>query len=250
MRIKFYCILGSGLFMASCSTVYYSPSVHNVPLFEEKEELRVSAHSGSADNVSTIDFQTAYAITNRVAVMANFYNAKANINNSNKLSGTGSLFEGGGGIYIPFGSMFVFETYGVAGIGNSVIRYSDTIHDEMVNRFGRFYIQPSIGITTQYFDVAFSNRVVLLNMYSINGGNTYEKFAADRRSIEAGRPAWLYEYGITLRGGWKYIKLQLQTNFSTFLSTPRFPANRQATTLGLIFSLGSPEKRAFNPVQR
>jgi hypothetical protein len=223
------------LLTAGCQTVYYAPTAHNVPVFEEKHEVRVSGYMGSGGEVGTRNLQAAYALTNRVALMAAYCDATGN---SFSLKGKGEQFDMGGGVFFPFSKCWVFETYGMFARGKSTLHSKCKLTDKITTSYNKYYIQPSISLTTPYLDVALSSRMAYLDMYDVQGGFVYGEFTRDRALLHAARNSFLVEYGITLRAGWKYIKLQTQLNFSTFLSRKRIPAETESLSLGLIFSWG------------
>lgn len=121
------------------------PSQHNVPLFHEKKEIRVSGAYTTGDDAKGFDVQGGYAVTKNVAVLANV----CVINPCKKADGSGQLYELGAGYYKPFAKYFVFENYGFVGIGHSKgIYHNDSLPDEIVNAgFIKVYNQPSIGFS-------------------------------------------------------------------------------------------------------
>src|SRR5215831_6765289 len=102
------------LLAASCVPRYYAPNQPNVPLFREKGEVQFSVIGSEGQEVSTLELQGAYALTDKVGVMMN-----ADFANRNDPS-HGFIVEGGAGYYRPFRRRFIFESYGGAGIGKAV----------------------------------------------------------------------------------------------------------------------------------
>ena len=223
----------------SCNHYYYAPNAHNVPLFQEKNEARITiARSGGDEFVGT-EFQSAYSITKNIGVMFNgffvlpgndgglgsnemgeFFNPIYSSNTTNAAWGKGHLFEFGVGYFKALNKYFVFETYGGFGWGKATNQY-DRSSTSTVN-FRRHFIQPSIGFTTEWFDIAFSTRFCGLQYNNIDYNikiDSYDK--VDLEYIENNRFSVLFEPAITLRGGWRYIKIQTQWGLSRNLNNPK-----------------------------
>src|SRR3954464_4198488 len=83
------------LFAASCTSRYYVPNQHNVPLFHEKGELRLSGGTSGGDEVSGTEMQGAYAVTDRLGVIGNVFAATSGANDGSH----GYFAEGGTGYF-------------------------------------------------------------------------------------------------------------------------------------------------------
>lgn len=109
--ISFLCLL---LFMSGCVSTYM-PNVPNVPMFTEKGELSVGGHITPKGNIT---FNTAYAVSDHFAVLAN-----GSMLNSErrKRDFQHNLLEAGGGYFTSFGpnNNRVLEVYGGIGGGSS-----------------------------------------------------------------------------------------------------------------------------------
>ena len=62
--------------MTSCTRYYYIQPSQNVPLFKEKNECRATISYGLGDEITTVDIQAAYSITDKFAVMTNLMLAR------------------------------------------------------------------------------------------------------------------------------------------------------------------------------
>lgn len=221
-------ILFCAVLLSSCTHYYYVANVQNVPLFRDKNEFQLSGAYGGGDQTTCIEVQSAYSITGNVAVMANFMSAKGGDITSNNY-GKGSYFEGAVGYFKPVNKYGVFQIFG--GIGrcsqhheygayyyNTSTGVSEGSNGYSDVAFAEFFVQPSAGISLNALDVAFSTRICDLYYGNITNqalGNARDYntlFSLDKTNRLNLLPA------ITLRAGWKYLKLQFQAEYSGFLN--------------------------------
>lgn len=112
---RFLGFLISGAWVLSgCSSVYM-PNVPNTPMFTQKGEISAGGHITLKSNFS---INTAYAVTDKFAVMAN---ASKLSNHRKKEDFRHGLFEVGGGYFTSFGpnKNRVLEIYTGVGRGSS-----------------------------------------------------------------------------------------------------------------------------------
>ncbi|MDX5347827.1 MAG: hypothetical protein LPK19_11330 [Hymenobacteraceae bacterium] len=218
-------LLAMGLLLVSaagCKTMY-KPTMQNVPLLSEQGDFKAV--------VNTSNVQAAYAVTDKVGVMANGYfrnnkwNAEAGSTNWDY---TNKWFNGEAavGYYVPFSDEGRFEVYGGAGYGRVTYEreFTDQMSEPYYDKFSannmRFFIQPNIGRSTENFEFAFSTRLVGLQFNNVSQtGYTQEELEFENltgldQSIHA-----FIEPGITIRGGYKWIKLHSQVIFSQKLTS-------------------------------
>lgn len=214
-----------------CSHYYYAPNMQNVPLFHEKNEVRATVAATTSDELNGTELQAAYSLTDHIGIMANFMT----VNGGDAYnSGKGRYGEGGAGYYLPFAEKGVFEIYGGFGGGKAVNYYDASSWSDL--RLNKYFVQPGIGFSTDYFDAVISVRVALLHYTSIRTSNPNSNIPEDVYYIVAHRNSLLYEPGITLRGGWKYIKLQTQWHASFNGTSPDLQQEKSAFNIGLYFS--------------
>lgn len=230
--------------LSGCTHYYYAPNSHNVPLFIEKNEFRISGSMGGGDESSLYNIQSAYSITDHIAVMVNYLSAKGGDTASN--SAKGNYLEGAVGYYIPFKKIGVFEVYG--GFGGSK-QHHEYLYFQLFApptyiglsdlSFTKIFLQPSFGLTFKAFDVALSSRLCRLSYDKINNQTTLNSDAfKELELIARNKVFYLAESGITIRGGWKYIKVQLQILSTKNLSNDNLPIETMTINLGLYFSIG------------
>jgi hypothetical protein len=231
------------IFLSSCTHYYYVANVQNVPLFKEKNECRISGSLGSGDESACIEVQTAYSVTDKIGIMANFMSAKGG-DVSNHNYGSGNYFEGAVGYYKPVGRFGVFETYGGLGFSNQHHEYTSPYYSENNGTSDlsslKFYIQPSFGFTSKFFDIAVSTRVSALtfNIISNNISGNYELYN-DLNSLST-KVRYYFEPAITLRAGWQYTKVQFQAAYSgNFIHEDMHIGECYHFSIGLYLSFGN-----------
>jgi hypothetical protein len=222
------------LSLDSCTHYYYAPNQHNVPLFKEKNEVRLSGSYLSGDEITGCDIQTAYAITKESAIMANAFIAGTGTlsptSNTGIISGNdggkGQLYEIGAGYYKPlklsseqFNNKIVVESYAVVGLGNVSNYYGNTNYTVSTNLL-KTYLQPSIGYTSNLFDLILSAKIGTLYTFGTRrnmSDSIYNNLELNNSSIGndlnilyRNRLSFLFEPAFTFRLGFKYVKLHFQ----------------------------------------
>lgn len=177
----------------SCAPVYV-PNRVNVPLLSNAGEFQGSISYG----LSGFDPQLALAITDNIGLMVNGSFANYTSDSTDEFH-KHQFIEMGAGYYKVINNLTRFETF--AGYGHGKIKAYDEFdmfeaYSDVKNN--RYFIQPSIGITTKAFDGSFSSRFVLLDFY--DSSHHYSKF--------------FIEPVLTSKVGYKSIKGMLQFGLS------------------------------------
>ncbi len=215
------------IILATSCKVMYVPNMVNVPLFKEKNEFR--------GTVSLSDYQFAYAPIKNIGLMANGYVRNSSFTNLANYSTSRNLFEGGVGYFKPLNEGFVFETYAVGGVGNLNYNNSDTYNSNTTNNkysagFTRFFIQPSIGYTNDFVDIAFSTRIVQLGFNSVKyDGYTAQDLEKEEILNLDKTKYYFIEPTFTIRLGYKWCKIHLQAIYSNKVNIE--PLNYQKFTM-------------------
>jgi hypothetical protein len=241
-------LLAIPLLFAGCSPIFYAPNGHNVPIFSGKNEANITASGHIMGRSAGVNVQTAVACSDHIGIMANGFHVKTEYDDSewweedSEEVSTGYLFELAPGYFTPLysGSKIdlILETYGGMGFG----RYENTSdnfgHDESPwpsrASYHRYFIQPSFGLKSAYFEVALSVRLAGLNYtnYKIDHDELpylpLEKFTT------------LLEPGLTLRAGFKNFKFQAQLGFSINLNNEDLIQEYSYFSLGLYLNLSNP----------
>ncbi len=200
------------LFLTESCALLYQPNMVNVPLHQNDGDMELSANIGFMG----ANFQGSYAVTNNLFVNlnGNFYNQNDSMDfNRHRLGELAlgyfrsldatkkAIFEFSGGYALAF-----VEDKG----------HSEPYGDHIKTNYHKFYIQPSIGAATDYFDGAFSLRFVGLKYDNYNNLSNIND-----QSGQKGMPLYL-EPVLTGRVGYKYVKFSVQGGFSFALS-PKHP---------------------------
>lgn len=244
MRSSIYAaLLCSAVFaVSSCNKHIYVPNQVNVPLLKEKYEFKGS--------VTPTNLQTAFAITDNIAVMANGqylwgfnYSDPTNSYEDDGLfhdnNTRGGYVEGAVGFFKPIGpnKKTVFDVYAGYGSGGFKTLSGDYKSDNgsaplteyaIKNRFSKVFIQPSFGLAHRVVEAAFSSRFSLVNFYDANiGVKAFENNATEQAKFMRlhDKSVVFYEPAFTVRVGYKYVKFQAQLQFSTPLNRSSFNDN-------------------------
>lgn len=219
--------------LSSCNRHIYVPNAVNAPLLKEKYEFK--------GNITPTNLQTAFAITDNIALMANGqyvynYNFDAGNNNNDDLfidnNTRGGVIEGAVGFFKPLDlkQRMVFDVY--AGYGNGRFKTLDKGYDNsttpsntndylLKTHFNKFFLQPSIGFVHPVIEAAFSSRFSVVKFYDLyTGAKAFENDANRKLNFlqiqEKALP--FFEPAFTFRVGYKYVKFQMQLLFSVPLN--------------------------------
>lgn len=224
--------------MTSCTHYYYIPQTQNVPLFREKNEYRATVSMGGGVEISTIDIQAAYSFTDKFALQTNLMFANGGGDKNYGDWGKGNYIDAAFGYFKPLRGHGVFEIY--AGLGTSNQHHQYSLYGESADlSFTKVYIQPSIGLTFSGFDVALTSGFSNINFNKIN--YQISKYSGDYSSVELisrNKNSFLFEPSLTIRGGWKYVKLQLQLGLSQNLSNSNLAFETSKINAGVTFAFG------------
>jgi hypothetical protein len=216
------------LALSGCTHYYYTPNAQNVPMFREKNQLLLSAGLGGSES-ECLELQAAYSPVQNLAVMANYMASTIQYNSTGDY-GNQAYIEGALGYYKPINSFAVFEIYAGWGSGSEHHRYVEsTTYDYNGNTyyssegtsdltFKKIFIQPSVGFSFDFLDIAFSSRLYRLNFDNIQNyisGNSYDSNTL--KSLMMYNQHYFVEPALTFRGGWQNVKLQLQVSTTQLL---------------------------------
>ncbi len=221
----------------SCVHYYYAPSSNNVPLFKEKKEGRMQAQFSSGNAYSGFEIQSAYAVAKHAAVQLNIFSAGKD--DGEYGSGHGTYAEVAGGYFKPFyKKRFVFETYAGFGSGSVKNIFKNTFDytsAEAKTSVKKFFIQPSVGFASTYFDIALSSKFSGVATGVKYSTLTKENFDFDYEQVSSlkGKSYFYWEPGIMIRGGFKQIKFSAQVTYSAGNKT-QFPVDDTNISLGIM----------------
>ena len=196
-------LLSCVLFAAACAPVYV-PNVVNAPLLSESGEANIAGHMGS----SGFDFQSSFALTSNIALMANGSFFKDEDEETYEYS-EHFFGEAGIGYFKHLGKSGRMELFGGYGYGHTKAEddwYFLGNQSEYAEAFfHRIFIQTNVGITTEYFNGGFAVRgcCLLFNKY-IHNNNTYNE-----------KDAYFFIEPVLFWGlGWHRVKMLSQVGIS------------------------------------
>lgn len=236
-------VLICALILEGCAHSYYLPSNQNVPLLTEKNEFHGSISMGGSPVLSGLDIQAALALTNHLAIMTNYMSSKYPDDFDDKNQANGKYLEGAAGYFNLFNRFYVFEVYGGFGSCLQNHEYYDALNNNTYLgksdlTFGKAFLQPSIGVTFNAFDIALTSGFSRINFKKFNYSvDQNSRYFDELDLISKNRTSFLFEPGITIRGGWKFIKLQFQYIRSINLSTNALNFEPTKYSFGIYFSL-------------
>lgn len=209
IRLGAFC---TGILLLSSCKVAYIPSMHNVPLLKEEGDITV--------HVTPTNFQGAYAVTGNIGLMLN-----GQFGGSSWNEGSGAVaynskrkfIEGAFGYYLFDAEKKSFEIFGGAGTGSLSFENDFDFSDPQKYhaKASKFFIQPSVGISKDYFDVAVAVKFVNLNFYNVEIDEYTEDELKFNKLYQLDKNPFVFiEPSITVRGGGKHFKAHLQYLYS------------------------------------
>ncbi len=233
--IKITCIAVCVALFSSCSTTMYTTNAVNVPLLKDKGEVKI--------NLTQNDLQAAVAVSEHVGIIANGFYKNYEADNNYKHSG--ALGEAGIGYLINREKLMV-ETYIGGGLGKvqKQQQYTNSSNNEYMANFSanaaKAFVQSNFGLRSKYFDVALTPRfsfVKYANFAQSNYSNDQLKddyLNNDRLT----NPLFVFaEPAITVRGGYKFIKLQAQYGVTINLTGQPIRQTPDFASLGLVIDI-------------
>lgn len=225
--------------LQSCNTAYV-PNTVNVPLMRNAGEARLYADL-------KLNVQASYAITDNIGVMASghFVTERTHENDSGRIisNGSGRQFEAGIGYSHPLvrdvivtGDL-VGELYAGVGFGSLTLNNLDDNKSYEVSGT-KFFVQPSLGLSHRYLEVAFTPRFVGV-LYS-EPTTLYTDAELNQKELpdRTGPMHWFAEPAITVRAGIQEVKAQFQIGQSFKLTSTPLAHEKLILTLGIQVQLG------------
>ncbi len=184
--------------------------------------------------------QASYAPTNHLGIIGNFsafsYKASGADAPSGNVDAHAHLAELGAGYYYATGkkAKLIYDIYAGAGGGSM---QSDVNMD-----FFRAFIQPGAGIRTHWFEVSLNYRLADIRYYNLNTNGHDSNYLQQHNLVYGNRRIdntnYLFaEPSITIRGGYKFIKVQTQYVISNPVSNVPWQYYNTLINFGLSFEL-------------
>ncbi len=219
----------------SCATTMYTSNTTNVPLLKEKGEIKL--------NVTQNDLQVAFAFTDHIGVMANgFYkNYKA----SDNYKHNGGLGELGVGYMLNHKDHLIVETFVGGGLGKvyKQEQFTDNTNNIYLANFDanatKAFLQSNLGYRSKYFDVALTPKFSFVKYHNFSHTNyTDQQLQDNYLDNRLTDPLFVFaEPAITVRGGYKFIKLQAQYGVTLNLGGQNIKRTSDFASLGLVVDI-------------
>lgn len=235
MKYTSLLLIGIALMLSSCAHYYYVATPKNVPLFKEKNEYRANLALGfQGFEVGTVDIQAAYSITDHIAVSANYLNARGG-NKSSGDWGAGNYYDVAVGYYKPINNRYIFEVFGGVGTSKQYHQYDENRGVSDLS-FTSYFVQPSIGYSLKHFEIALSTTLSHLRFGTINVASVNSNMEPRLINILTNRNSMLFEPCLTIRGGFDYVKIQMQGMTTSNLSHSNQWTQQFRLSMGLQFA--------------
>ena len=235
------------IFATSCNRYYYKPNAVNAPLFTDKGQLHCNFAGSTGDgsgagNTNFFDLQGAYSPIKHLGIIANYstysYTPGAPDMVSGNVAAKAYLAEAGIGGYYPVGEKkfkLVLDIYGGGGLGK--------LESDVDMKVTRLFMQPGIGVTSDFFDAGFNMRLTNLRFSDFDANGRDNMYLASHNLIDPngnridnGSFTFL-EPAITIRAGYKFAKVQFQSVFANPISNVYWNHNGARFTVGFYFSV-------------
>lgn len=249
LAIRAFAVLILAASFSSCARYYYQPNAVNAPMLAEKNDANITVNgmsgddevNGSRASSYVVNVQAAYSPIDYMGIMAGYTGYNYDVKNdpnpeTGRVDASANLVELGLGGYYPVHrfwdrqAVLVVDTY--VGFGTGKLQ-SDVNMD--VNRL---FVQPGFSLRTPYFDVGLHGRYSSLKFSNFDTNNQPDSYLERQglMGIEDKRHSF-FEPAVTFRGGYKFVKIQLQHVWSAPVGQKDWPHNDNLTTLGVFFSI-------------
>ncbi len=218
--------------VSSCRTILYAPTTQLVPLHKEKGEIITSAEIG------TSEYCYIYSGSTSISVVENFALGLSGTiftdQSEGELLGKGLLVEPTFGYFFPISPSGNWIFQGTLGVGFGRGSFSDEYNFYSYG-YRSVAVIPSFGYSKKYFEVAFSTKLSygnytnILEPYNIFIGSYTNNFSLQNNANQV-----FIEPSFCIRGGLRFIKLQLRISTANSLTNNSFPMEELAVSLGLV----------------
>lgn len=205
MRIRRWAgilVMAAGMALAGCQTLY-NPGLPQVPLMMGGDETQIALNGGT----NGYGLQLAYSPYYHWVITTNGSTFNTYLDMQFKEKYLHKQGEIGTGYYTALSKLVRVEVLG--GIGGS----SSGVNENR-NLLRRAYIQPSAGISTQYFDAGITSRFSFVQHY-------LDKSAAGETARDLQVAFW--EPSLMLRAGYEQLKFNVQLGWAVPMGQDAIP---------------------------
>ena len=237
----------------SCNRYYYQPNSVNVPSLSDAGDVHVVANgSFGADRIDdtksrtrVLNLQAAASPVNHLGIIGGYTNYNYHIREnpdpaSGNVNASANLWEiGVGGYYTAAenrrGMKLVTDIY--VGLGTASLK------SDISANATKYFLQPGIGLKSPYFDAFFNLRFSGIKYTDFNALGRDDQYLKDKNLINYEGKRFdnetyvFVEPAFTVRGGYRFIKCQMQLTLSQALSNVDWNHNEALFTVGIYFGL-------------
>jgi hypothetical protein len=234
---------------SGCVRYYYKPNAVNTPLFTgpNQAHISVAGSSGTTQSInrgklSLLDVQAACSPVNHLGIIANYSHLSFKAETPDFILGNEDakayMIEAGAGYYYALGDhkvKMVAEAYAGGGVGS--------ISSDVNMRISRLFVQGGIGLRSPWVDLSFSPRFsrVRYSHFDDRGHDIYylaqQELAREDGDRIDKHNYYFFEPCFTLRGGYKFVKLQLQCALADKTSDVNWNYSAAWVTFGVYLSI-------------
>lgn len=267
-------MIASIVLFASCSNprYAYSPTAHNIPILTKQGDSKVGAYystsgfsilgedEGEYDkNTSNgADVQGAVAVTNNIAVQANYSYRSEKTNSkdadypfeTSKVKYKRSFAEFGLGFFSPFGKndQMIVQVFAGAGFGKTKmndngVKSGPVDYKNYYNmNVSKFYLEPSItfrakeifaaSVATKFSIVKFGN---ISTDYTLDERQSLNLDSLNRYSVAFFEPTFVGSFGFNKMPG---FRIEVQTGLSLLWNQSFFDYRPFNLSIGLVADIG------------
>src|SRR5690606_35380846 len=191
------------------------------------------------DYSAVFNFHGAYSPVKYVGLMTTFTTYNYAMANEDRETGDvdahATLFEGGVGGYYRI----VERDNGLALIADTYVGYGGgRLSSDVDMRFNRLFVQPGIHLRFPFVDVGLAFRYSGIKYSNFDANGMSDEYVENQglTTITEGRN-YILEPAFTVRGGYKFIKGQLQIVGAVPEQENKWKVNKSLFTIGVFFSI-------------
>ena len=241
--------------MSSCSRYYYKPNSVNAPLLTDAGDAHITIN-GSTDDQTVdgtesrnrlLNVQGAVSPVKGLGIIGGYTNYDYFVKSmpnpaTGDVDAKANLWEIGLGGYYKIletknamGLKLVTDLYGGYGAAN--------LTSDVNMRLKRIFLQPGFGMRSNFVDASFNFRFSGIRYSNFNANGRDSSYLRSHNLIDArnqridGKNHFFIEPSFTLRGGYKFIKIQFQAVWAAALSNVSWNYDESIFTVGAQISI-------------
>ncbi len=224
------------LLLHSCAPTYYVPETHHADMLKEKGDMNVYLGLGNASGTKLTETQVAYSPIKGLGLGAHLssYNFKQDAYHPG--NGKGILVGGLVGYDKKISSSVILNLNGIIDYGKfSTQLNSSSGMGDLTSNALRYGIQPVIGFSKRFLEVATSNRFMVLNYKNPSGSLVYNGINQVDYLQQYSR-ILMSEHAFMIRIGTGSLKWQVMASTTANYTKKDFAQSRILLSTGIIYT--------------